>query len=445
MRSIHISDVKIAPNRQRKLFDPAQLQELADSIEKLGLMQPIVLRVEGDDLILVAGERRLRAVTNLAQLDIAIQHDNEQLPLGFIPYSLIGELDEIAREEAELDENFRRANLTWQEHAEALARLEELRKKQSAVDPTVPAPTAATIALETRGTAEGSNQDIVRKELIVARHLSNPEVRAAKTVSEAFKVVKAQEKAEQNRAMAASVGAAYAGTGLPHEIFQQDCLGFLRDYSGPRFDVLLTDPPYGMGADSFGNSGGKLVAIDHTYKDDYDHWKALMAEWVPLVTGVMKEDAHGYIFCDIDRFHELRTLFAAAGWKVFRTPFIVHKIGSGRVPIPDFGPRRSWECLLYVYRGGKRVSYIAPDVIAVQGDDNVGHGAQKPVALFQNLLARSVSPGDRTLDTFGGTGPLLEAADTLKCTAVVVEQDPVWYAECVKRIEKLKSQLNLDL
>jgi len=37
------------------------------------------------------------------------------------------------------------------------------------------------------------------------------------------------------------------------------------------FDVILTDPPYGMGADEFGDSGG-LTEGAHAYKDDEEYF-----------------------------------------------------------------------------------------------------------------------------------------------------------------------------
>lgn len=48
-------------NNTRKVFDPAKLKELADSMNELGLAQPITLRPMGDGYEIVAGERRFRA------------------------------------------------------------------------------------------------------------------------------------------------------------------------------------------------------------------------------------------------------------------------------------------------------------------------------------------------------------------------------------------------
>jgi ParB family chromosome partitioning protein len=53
---------KIDPNptQPRVEFQPAQLQELADSIRVHGVIQPLVVRQKGDRFELIAGERRWR-------------------------------------------------------------------------------------------------------------------------------------------------------------------------------------------------------------------------------------------------------------------------------------------------------------------------------------------------------------------------------------------------
>ena len=137
----------------------------------------------------------------------------------------------------------------------------------------------------------------------------------------------------------------------------------------------------------------------------------------------------------------------SAGWYVFRTPLINHKVNSGRVPLPDQGPRRQYEILLYAIKGKKPVTHIYPDVISTTGDENMSHGAQKPIALYQNLLQRSVRPGDKVIDTFAGTGPIFPAAHTYQCEATGLEQNPEYYAFCLRRLETVKQndQLGLDL
>ena len=63
--SIHevpVAQIKANPNQPRREFDQTALQELADSIAEIGIIQPITLRKMDDDTYqIIAGERRFRA------------------------------------------------------------------------------------------------------------------------------------------------------------------------------------------------------------------------------------------------------------------------------------------------------------------------------------------------------------------------------------------------
>ena len=54
---------KISPNKEqpRRNFDEEALNELADSIKQIGVIQPITVKSSGDYYIIIAGERRWRA------------------------------------------------------------------------------------------------------------------------------------------------------------------------------------------------------------------------------------------------------------------------------------------------------------------------------------------------------------------------------------------------
>lgn len=60
-RNINISEIISSPNQPRKLFDDVELQELANSIFEIGLLQPIAVRRVQNGYELIAGERRLKA------------------------------------------------------------------------------------------------------------------------------------------------------------------------------------------------------------------------------------------------------------------------------------------------------------------------------------------------------------------------------------------------
>ena len=445
MRFIPLSQVLIKPDRQRQEFDPAALQDLVTSIEERGLLHPPVLRDESGVWTLVAGERRMKAIAQIWELGGSFRCDNQEVPAGEMPFTNLGDLSDLEAEEAELDENLKRKDLTWQEHAAAVARLHRLRQGQQvekAVKLQTPlvAQTYADTALELLGKSEGAYQDQIRKEIIVSKHLANPAIAKAKSADEAFKILKKQEESAKNVELARTVGASFNAD--LHTLLNVDCLDYMTTAAdlpeAEKFDVILTDPPYGMGADNFGDAGGKLTGIEHRYDDSPEHFTKLMTAWSKLSYNVVKAQAHAYVFCDIDKFHELKALMQAAGWYVFRTPLINPKMNSGRVPLPDQGPRRQYEIILYAIKGKKQTTHIYPDVISTSADENFSHGAQKPVALYQNLLQRSVRPGDRVLDTFAGSGTIFEAANGFKCSATGTELNPEYFGMCLARIARCK-------
>lgn len=459
MKTIAIDQIKISPDRQRKEFDLAELNKLGQGIKDHGLMQAIVLReqeaqvssnpdISVRELWLVAGERRLRAISDLWALgETELKYDGQPIPPGHIPYVTLGELDELGREEAEAEENLNRRDLTWQEEAAAVARITALRARQAELRGEPP-PSNRDIAAEVfspkrAGFAAGPTDfgaDTVRKQQIVARHLVDPEVKSAKSVDEAFKVLKRKEEIRRRVEHAAFVGKTYGLEDL--HAFHQDSLTYMAGYESGVFDCICTDPPYGIDADEFGDSGGKAAGA-HFYKDSYENWKEIITTLAHEGFRITKPQAHLYCFCDITRFEEAKAIFGVAGWRVFRTPFIWHKPNGARTPWVNQGPQRRYELILFASKGDKQVTRIAGDVLEYRADENIGHQAQKPVALIEDLLRRSCSAGDFVLDPFAGSGPILPAAFGLKLHCHAVEEDAAAYALCTQRMEKLKEQPEL--
>ena len=430
MRAIPFSSLIVSPERQRREFSEEALLELQDSIEKFGLMHPIVIR-EGNKL--VAGERRLRAMQAIWELDAGVTCNNIDLEPFQVPVVDLGELSEIEAFEAELDENIRRTDLSWQERAAAILRLHTLREMQAKARGE--SHTVAATAREVTGSSVGDYQTKINEALIVARNLSNPAVSKAKDVKEALKILKRDEEATRNIKLSQAIGRTYSSSA--HTFLWGDCIQTMHEMTPASFDIICTDPPYGMGADDFGDAAGKMTGITHAYEDSLDSFKALMQCAAVCLDRVAKPAAHLYLCCDIDQFPFLKVLFSEiGGWNVFRTPLINVKEG-GRVPLPEHGPRRQYETILYAYRGGKQCTAIYPDVITTKGDENLGHGAQKPVELYVNLLKRSARPGDHVLDPFAGTGTIFPAAHALMLFATGIEMEAAYYGIGVKRIEGL--------
>ncbi len=448
MKTIPISEIVVSPTRQRRTFDAALMQEFQEGIKNRGLLHPIILRrVESSDeftpdvYTLVAGERRLRAVESLAALSDTITHDGEPVPLGSIPYTLLSDLSPLAAEEAEYEENALREDLNWQDRAAAILRLRTLRAAQATARGTPP-PSVADIATEVQGHARGSAHEATRRALVVAEHLGKPAVAAAKTLDEAYKVLKREEAADRATALGESVGRTYSAD--VHRVLNTDSLDWMKAADAEQFDVILTDPPYGMGADEFGDSGG-LAQGAHAYADDAQNFERIAMGLINQSYRITKPQAHLYMFCDLQWFNFLHTQFQAMGWWVFRTPLIWHKPSAMRAPWPENGPQRKYECCLYAVKGKRKVRRMAADLVAFAPDTNLGHAAQKPVALFEDLLSRSVWPGDSVFDPFCGTGVILPAAHTLKCHATAIELDPASYGIAVGRLKTLNAQPELTL
>ncbi len=76
INEISVSRIMPNPNQPRREFDPVALQELADSIREIGIVQPITLRDQGDGTyLIIAGERRWRAsqIAGLASIPAYIR------------------------------------------------------------------------------------------------------------------------------------------------------------------------------------------------------------------------------------------------------------------------------------------------------------------------------------------------------------------------------------
>ena len=105
---IPIEDIFRDENQPRKEFDKEKIEELAQSIQKNGLIQPLILtKKEDNNYTLVAGERRWRAA-QIANL--------KTIPSLLLP-------DDLDKDEISLIENIQRENSKISEEAQAYQRL----------------------------------------------------------------------------------------------------------------------------------------------------------------------------------------------------------------------------------------------------------------------------------------------------------------------------------
>lgn len=412
---IHPDDIIIPENRFRRLFNEQKLVELRESIERNGLFHPIVVeRGPGDKFTLRAGERRLRVCTAIIkdnkQIRCGIDSNGSWIEMGFVPAIELGELTSLQRLEVEVEENVVRMDFDWKERNNAIAALHELRSKQN------PNQTITDTATEIMGKpAEGSQKTRVSNALVIKQHLDIPEVANAKTEKDALKVIRKIAEAGQRAKLAKH----FDPSKTPHKLLKGDALELLLTLPDKSIDVVVTDPPYGVDADDFGTQS----ATGHDYQDSQKNWEKIMAVFPDEAYRVCKDQAHCYVFCDPRNFDRLATLMVLANWTVFPVPMIWVK-ENGMLPFPDQGPRRTYEAILFAWKGNRHaVLKGRPDVISnIPPVKNLKHGAQKPAALYHELLSRSARPGDSVLDCFGGTGPVFIAANRLRLVATYIER-----------------------
>jgi ParB family chromosome partitioning protein len=108
VREVEVARIHPNPNQPRVQFDEDALDELADSIRQRGVLQPILLRPEGEDYMIIAGERRWRAA--------------QRARLHAIP-AIVREIDESTTSEIALIENIQRQDLNPLEEAEGYKQL----------------------------------------------------------------------------------------------------------------------------------------------------------------------------------------------------------------------------------------------------------------------------------------------------------------------------------
>lgn len=79
LAEVNVASIHPNPYQPRATFDEESIAELAQSIQQVGLLQPLLVRKVDDGYELVAGERRLRAVTSLGMEKVAciVQQDIE--------------------------------------------------------------------------------------------------------------------------------------------------------------------------------------------------------------------------------------------------------------------------------------------------------------------------------------------------------------------------------
>ncbi len=470
-------DTIVIADRARQEFNNVTLGGLMTSMCDVGQLQPICLSDVEGVLKLDAGERRMKAARMAYQLGDSLYFNGEELPVGTIACTIDKNPSELTRLKKELAENEHRDPFEWQEEAglkQLIVQQEQTKlniergvdeaeiEHPSKIPMAAITPKAIEKAIEKfKGTADRSSKQAYKAELELAVALQDEEIGAvinkAKTKTEATKLLKKIHRQHEASMLAESVGKTFkAGK---HKLLQGDCVEVMKTLPRNEFELCITDPTYGIGADKFGNSGGRASSFSHDYDDSYATWQTLMPKFLEELTQVMKPHSHIYLACDMERFFELKRMIKnlsynqppkkAGGlkriradgkaWKVQRLPIIQLK-NNGRVPIVGFSYRRSYECWLYAGIGQKQTNAIINDTIKTSPPKTTGHGAVKSGGIFQAFYTVSGSPGQKIIDPFMGSGSGLKPAHEASMVYVGIELAAIYYGESLKALKKLKKE-----
>ncbi len=207
---------------------------------------------------------------------------------------------------------------------------------------------------------------------------------------------------------------------------------------GRKVDVVLTDPPYGIGYQStLARRGRRKRAIANDAAEDFD---AFLARAVPTIKAVMKRGSVIYWFAGGGGAEPVlaKALFAMDQHFTLLNTLVWDKVDPGL----GWRWRRSWEAIIEASVGKPRIWHGGTDQRNVlryakaipQSDD---HPTPKPVPLLEEIIRASSSSRGIILDPFAGSGPTLIAAERTGRPCYAAELEPRYCDIIVARWEAL--------
>lgn len=212
---------------------------------------------------------------------------------------------------------------------------------------------------------------------------------------------------------------------------------------GRKADLYLTDPPYnvalGLGG-SFDESrkrhrrmDGLLIANDQMDNDDF---RSFLANAFHTAKSALRPGAAFYIWHADSQGYYFRGACIDIGWQVRQCLIWTKDLFTlGR---QDY----QWqhEPCLYGWNGGAGHAWYSDRrqttlLTFDRPKRSEAHPTMKPVPMFGYLIQNSTKPGDRILDSFGGSGTTMIAAEQLGRAAYVMELDERYCDVIIKRWE----------
>jgi len=202
--------------------------------------------------------------------------------------------------------------------------------------------------------------------------------------------------------------------------------------NGQPVDMTLTDPPYNVAYE--GATKEKLTIINDSMGND--EFRQFLRDAFVAADTVMKQGAVFYIWHADSEGYNFRGACSDAGWKVRQC--LIWKKSSLVMGRQDY----HWmhEPCLYGWKDGAAHLWSADrkqtTILEFNKPSRNGeHPTMKPVELFEYQMLNNTKGGDIVLDSFGGSGTTLIAAEKHGRYARIMELDPKYCDVIVKRWE----------
>ncbi len=338
---------------------------------------------------------------------------------------IAGSEDPLTLKEMELEENIARKEMSWDEREDAIATLHKIKMAQN------PESWTQQKTAEVIGSAR-------RPDVADALKLSEmmklfPELREAKTKKQALSWAASKADLVMRTAEVADGSVDYRS--IEDRIVLGDSVSVIREIPSESFNLILTDPPFGIDYDS--RKAGTESSLS-SYQDDEASYLRLLS-MAPDLYRVLKPRGFMVWFFGMSWYEQCKKAFREAGFIVDELP-IVWDRSDGRCHTnrPDRYFTRGYDVALHcikgddtqiVERGKSNVLSFTP--VSVSERDLT---VERPVELYQELIRRLTVPGESVADFFVGSGSCPAAAASLGRAYFGVEQSPERRAVAIKKI-----------
>ena len=418
MAKVKVVDVKITHERFREEF--GEVEELAVSIQRYGLLHPIVV---DEKLNLIAGERRLKAHHILGLSEIEVKH--------------VKELSELEKKEIEIEENMQRKDFTWQETVKATEEIDKI--KRELYGHAIPGHGGGWGQQDTADSIGGVSVGTVNRSLKLAQAIEEfPQIAKEKTKDAAWKMYLKLKEGRLTEALAEKV---VIDVDMKCLVYGDSSVE-MRKLESKSVDLVWTDPPFALGMDSGAFKSAEAWA-GKTYEDD-----KRVLDTISLVVKecyrVLKDDRHMYIFFGIQHIDYVRKIILDVGFNVGEVPCIWHKTGGGGAGGSEYAYASNYEAFFLAMKGRRPLNKLGQSNVFVESrvaPQYKRHPMEKPSALIRGMIEQSSQAGEMVIDPFAGSAKTLLAAYQTKRKCWGCEKDKEYYSGGLLLLQEYKKSL----